>query len=55
MSRHSTYQIQPAFSQGWEILAMSGGRALAVFGEWNGETLLPLSVWSENKFMALEA
>ncbi|MEO1791056.1 MAG: SWIM zinc finger family protein [Cyanobacteria bacterium J06629_19] len=54
-SEQKTLPLSPAFSQGWEILAMSGGRALAVFGEWNGETLLPLSVWSENKFMALEA
>jgi len=50
-----TLPLSPTFSQGWEILAMSGGRQLSVFGEWNGMSLLPLSVWSGKKFMALEA
>ncbi|MGB5915872.1 MAG: SWIM zinc finger family protein [Phormidesmis sp.] len=45
--------ISPAFTQGWEVLAMSGGRRLTVFGEWDGERLLPLSAWSEKTFVAL--
>lgn len=45
--------VSSAFLQGWEILAMSGGRPLTVFGEWDGRSLLPLSVWSEQKFMAV--
>ena len=45
--------IAPQFSQGWALLAMGGGRPLSVFGEWNGRCFLPLSVWSENKFMVL--
>ncbi|MEO1620347.1 MAG: SWIM zinc finger family protein [Cyanobacteria bacterium J06632_3] len=45
--------IAKDFSQGWTLLAMSGGRPLSLFGEWNGTSLLPLSVWSEKKFMAL--
>lgn len=31
------------FSRGWELLALSGGRPLDLFGEWDGERLLPLS------------
>jgi len=29
---------------GWHLLALSGGRPLDVFGEWDGFALLPLSV-----------
>ena len=50
-----TLPLSPTFSQGWELLAMSGGHPLAIFGEWNGESLLPLSVWSDKKIVALEA
>ncbi|MEO0516883.1 MAG: SWIM zinc finger family protein [Cyanobacteria bacterium P01_A01_bin.116] len=45
--------IAPPFSQGWELLAMGGGRPLTVFGEWAGEHFLPLSVWSAKKFVTL--
>ncbi len=34
--------LSPAFAEGWELLALSGGQPLALFGEWNGRTLLPL-------------
>lgn len=30
----------------WPLLAESGGVALTVFGEWDGETLRPLSAWN---------
>ncbi len=45
--------IAPQFMQGWELLAMGGGRPLTVFGEWEGAYFLPLSVWSAKKFMTL--
>ena len=54
-SEHGTLPLSSAFSQGWELLAMRGGRPLAIFGEWDGMSLLPLSVWSKKTFMALEA
>lgn len=31
---------------GWQLLAESGGAALSVFGEWDGEALRPLSAWN---------
>jgi hypothetical protein len=31
---------------GWQLLAESGGAPLPVFGEWDGETLRPLSAWN---------
>ncbi|MEO0985476.1 MAG: SWIM zinc finger family protein [Cyanobacteria bacterium J06639_14] len=45
--------LAPRFEQGWEILAVSGGQPLTVFGEWDGATLLPLSFWTETQFMTL--
>lgn len=30
-------------NEGWALLALSGGQALSLMGEWNGETLRPLS------------
>lgn len=33
--------------QGWYLLALSGGHPVNVFGEWNGETLLPLTVFTD--------
>jgi hypothetical protein len=39
------------FLHGWRLLAISGGQPIGVFGEWNGERLLPLSAWSERFFV----
>jgi hypothetical protein len=39
--------------QGWQLLALSGGHPLALFGEWDGTELLPLSVWMEDCFYEL--
>lgn len=41
------------FLHGWTLLALSGGAPLGVFGEWNGERLLPLSAWAEGRFLPL--
>lgn len=46
--------LSRTFAQGWELLSLSGGRSLSIFGEWNGTSLQPLSVWSEKKFLALQ-
>jgi hypothetical protein len=32
------------------MLALSGGREIDVFGEWDGEHLWPLSAFHENRF-----
>ena len=45
--------ISPSFQKGWELLAISGGYPLTVFGEWNGATFLPLSLWSGQQFHTL--
>jgi hypothetical protein len=39
------------FARGWRLLALSGGQPLGLFGEWDGEALLPLSAWAEDRFV----
>jgi hypothetical protein len=41
--------LTPRFGQGWRLLALSGGEPLTLFGEWDGERLLPLSAWAEGR------
>jgi len=45
--------LAPTFTHGWRLLALSGGRPLALFGEWNGAALLPLSARAGEEFRAL--
>ena len=45
--------ITQNFSKPWELLALSGGHSVQLFGEWDGENLLPLSVWAEGKVARL--
>ena len=35
------------FGRLWELMALSGGGPVTVFGEWDGRQLRPLTVWSE--------
>lgn len=41
----------PRFERGWQLLALSGGHPLSLFGEWNGDYLLPLSVEVSGQFI----
>ena len=43
--------ITPRFAQGWQLLALSGGHPITVFGEWNGREFFPLSALAEDKFV----
>lgn len=45
--------LVPGFEQGWHLQALSGGRPLALFGEWNGEHLRPLTVAAEGRWLQL--
>lgn len=33
-------------NEAWELIALSGGQPVSVFGEWNGEHLRPLTCWA---------
>lgn len=39
----------------WTLLALSGGRPIDVFGEWDGERLVPLSAFAEGRYQRFEA
>jgi len=39
----------------WKLAAVSGGRPLAVFGEWDGCGLRPMSAWAESGAVILES
>jgi hypothetical protein len=41
------------FANVWALQAVSGGAPVAVFGEWDGATLLPLSVVAGGRFISL--
>ena len=45
--------IKPKSHKNWQILALSGGYPLDIFGEWDGEYFSPLSVWIDNTFVAI--
>jgi hypothetical protein len=36
--------LPPRYGQGWQLLALSAGGPLPLFGEWNGFSFSPLSV-----------
>ena len=48
-----TLPIVRRFAQGWKLMALSGGRPLTLFGEYDGDAVAPLSVWAEGKLFLL--
>jgi hypothetical protein len=40
--------LSERFRDRWRLAAVSGGAAVPLFGEWDGESLMPLTVWGEN-------
>ncbi|HRE48134.1 MAG TPA: hypothetical protein PLD47_10445 [Aggregatilineales bacterium] len=39
----------PLFRKGWEVLAVSGGKPVTLFGEWNGSSLFPLAIFTPHQ------
>lgn len=48
-----TLPVVPGFEQGWHLQALSGGRPLALFGEWNGDHLRPLTIAADGRWLQL--
>ena len=44
--------VKSSFKNNWQLLALSGGYPIDIFGEWDGEYFLPLSVWGDNRFVS---
>lgn len=40
---------------GWKLIALSGGYPITIFGEWNGRSLLPISVWTDGRYVELQS
>ena len=40
-------------SNGWKLMALSGGHPITIFSEWNGRSLLPISAWAEDRYVEL--
>ncbi|MDB6068039.1 MAG: zinc finger, domain protein [Pedosphaera sp.] len=38
-------------AKAWTLVALAGGRPVGIAGEWDGERLRPLSIWSEGRFL----
>jgi hypothetical protein len=51
-STNNILPITPKFDQDWQLLAISGGHPINVFGEWNSHLFLPLSAWAEDYFIS---
>lgn len=43
--------LDAGFAEVWKLFAVFGNRPATVFAEWNGATLLPLTVWENGQVM----
>jgi hypothetical protein len=46
-------RLAPGFTLNWQLLALSGGKPIAIFGEWNGEFYWPLSAYADERWINL--
>lgn len=47
-----TLPLSPDFQQGWQLMALSGGQPITVFGEWDGCYYLPLAQISRERLVS---
>jgi hypothetical protein len=40
---------------GWKLLSISAGQAFTLFGEWDGNQILPLAAWQDDIFFELKS
>jgi len=45
--------LDPGFTRGWQLLALSGGHPVGLFGLWDGHYFDPHGAWAENRFIDL--
>jgi hypothetical protein len=50
-SRNEALPIRPLFRDPWQLAALDGGWGLALFGEWDCRSYLPLSAWTDGRFV----
>ncbi len=49
------WPVATGFEAAWQLLGLSGGAPLPVFGEWDGEAFWPLSAWAGDRLAVLGA
>jgi hypothetical protein len=42
----ATLRLRLDVDAAWSLVAAAGGSAITLFGEWDGESLRPLSAWT---------
>ena len=47
--------VSRRFGRDFTLVALAGGRPVLVFGEWNGRSVLPLGVGTEERYVPLDA
>ena len=47
---HNVLPLPHSYSKFWTLMAVSGGRPVPIFGEWNGQYFLPLGIWDETRW-----
>lgn len=47
--------LHPHFQSSWNLAALGGGHPIDVFGEWDGDYLMPLSAVAEGRFVEFES
>jgi hypothetical protein len=51
--RNLALPLDAHFASSWELLALSGGRPLPVFGLWDGFAFIPLAAWAGERYVQL--
>ena len=44
--------LASVFQKDWELIALSGGKPLALFGEWDGKNFLPLAAKDQQRWIS---
>ncbi|MEM7375539.1 MAG: hypothetical protein AAF587_43500 [Bacteroidota bacterium] len=50
---HQWVPFRNSFSKRWELISLSGGNPLTLFGEWSGKAFLPLGIVYNNRWIGL--
>ncbi len=45
--------LSETYQRGWNLVALGGGRPIALAGEFDGDTLAPQGAWSEGRYLPL--
>jgi hypothetical protein len=43
--------LSPRYPRPWTLAAISGGRPIGLFGEWDGDALTPFGAWADGRFL----